>query len=111
MPHNIETEGEARLPERLAAMAHAQTFTDVFAEALIEKAREDTRVVAITAAMPTGTGLSKFQQHFPERFHDVGICEQHAVTFAAGLAARGMRPVCAIYSTFLQRGYDQLIHD
>ena len=111
MPHNIETEGEARLPERLAAMAHAQTFTDVFAEALIEKAREDTRVVAITAAMPTGTGLSKFQQHFPERFHDVGICEQHAVTFAAGLAARGMRPVCAMYSTFLQRGYDQLIHD
>ena len=111
MPHNVENEGEARLPEKLSAMAHAQTFTDAFAEALIEKAREDTRVVAITAAMPTGTGLSKFQQHFPERFHDVGICEQHAVTFAAGLAARGMRPVCAIYSTFLQRGYDQLIHD
>ena len=92
-------------------MPHAETFTDVFAEALIEKASEDDRIVAITAAMPTGTGLSKFQQQFPERFHDVGICEQHAVTFAAGLAARGMRPVCAIYSTFLQRAYDQLIHD
>jgi 1-deoxy-D-xylulose-5-phosphate synthase len=110
-PQYIEAEGEARPPERFSAMTQAETFTDVFAEALIEKAAEDTRVVAITAAMPTGTGLSKFQQRFPERFHDVGICEQHAVTFAAGLAARGMRPVCAIYSTFLQRGYDQLIHD
>ncbi|MDZ4857924.1 MAG: 1-deoxy-D-xylulose-5-phosphate synthase [Candidatus Hydrogenedentes bacterium] len=89
----------------------APTFTNVFADALIEAARKDPRVVAITAAMPTGTGLSKFEKEFPDRCFDVGICEQHAVTFGAGLATQGMRPVCAIYSTFLQRGYDQLIHD
>lgn len=89
----------------------ARTFTQVFVDALIEAAQEDSRIVGITAAMPTGTGLSKFEEHFPDRFFDVGICEQHAVTFAAGLAAAGMRPVCAIYSTFLQRGYDQYIHD
>ena len=89
----------------------AQTFTDAFAGAIVQAGIEDERVVAITAAMPTGTGLSKFEAAFPGRFFDVGICEQHAVTFAAGLAARGMRPVTAIYSTFLQRGYDQLIHD
>jgi 1-deoxy-D-xylulose-5-phosphate synthase len=87
------------------------TFTDVFADALIEAANEDARVCAITAAMPTGTGLSTFEKHFPERTFDVGICEQHAVTFAGGLASQGMRPVAAIYSTFLQRGYDQYIHD
>ncbi len=89
----------------------AATFTDAFAEALIEAAREDGRIVGITAAMPTGTGLAKFGEVFPDRFFDVGICEQHAVTFAAGLATQGMKPVAAIYSTFLQRGYDQLIHD
>ncbi|MBI5095705.1 MAG: 1-deoxy-D-xylulose-5-phosphate synthase [Candidatus Hydrogenedentes bacterium] len=89
----------------------AKSFTDVFADALIEAAKEDPCIVGITAAMPTGTGLSKFQTQFPDRFFDVGICEQHAVTFAAGLATQGMRPVCAIYSTFLQRGYDQYIHD
>lgn len=89
----------------------APTFTNVFADALIEAARQDSRVVAITAAMPTGTGLSKFEKEFPDRCFDVGICEQHAVTFSAGLATQGLKPVCAIYSTFLQRGYDQLIHD
>ena len=87
------------------------SFTDAFANALIHLAGSDPRIVGITAAMPTGTGLSKFEQAFPDRFHDVGICEQHAVTFAAGLAAEGLRPVTALYSTFLQRGYDQLIHD
>ncbi len=87
------------------------TFTNAFADAMIEAARENEKVVGITAAMPTGTGLSKFEKEFPERTFDVGICEQHAVTFAAGLATQGMRPVCAIYSTFLQRAYDQVIHD
>lgn len=89
----------------------AKTFTQVFADALIEAAQDDPRIVGITAAMPTGTGLSKFEENFPDRFFDVGICEQHAVTFAAGLAIAGLRPVCAIYSTFLQRAYDQYIHD
>ncbi len=88
-----------------------KTFTQVFADALIEAAYDDPRIVGITAAMPTGTGLSTFEQNFPDRFYDVGICEQHAVTFAAGLAAAGLKPVCAIYSTFLQRAYDQYIHD
>lgn len=110
-PKQVETEGEARLPERAKTMPPTKAFTDVFADALIELAEGDSRVVAITAAMPTGTGLNRFEERFPERFHDVGICEQHAVTFAAGLAARRMRPVCALYSTFLQRGYDQVIHD
>jgi 1-deoxy-D-xylulose-5-phosphate synthase len=87
------------------------SFTEAFASALIDCAKEDDRIVAITAAMPTGTGISKFEEHFPDRCFDVGICEQHAVTFAAGLATQGFRPVAAIYSTFLQRGYDQLIHD
>jgi 1-deoxy-D-xylulose-5-phosphate synthase len=87
------------------------SFTEVFATKLVELAKEDDRIVAITAGMPTGTGLDKFEAAFEDRFFDVGICEQHAVTFAAGLAARGMRPVAAIYSTFLQRAYDQFIHD
>jgi len=87
------------------------TFTDAFAEALIRAAEQDPRVCAITAAMPTGTGLSRFAARFPDRCFDVGICEQHAVTMAAGMAVSGLRPVAAIYSTFLQRGYDQLIHD
>lgn len=87
------------------------SFTDAFADKLVSLGGDDSRIVAITAAMPTGTGLSKFEQAHPERFYDVGICEQHAVTFAAGLAVEGLRPVVAIYSTFLQRGYDQLIHD
>ncbi len=87
------------------------SFTNVFAQALIAEATRDPAVCAITAAMPSGTGLDKFQQAFPDRIFDVGIAEQHAVTFAAGLAAQGMRPFCAIYSTFLQRAYDQVVHD
>ncbi|MES1984941.1 MAG: 1-deoxy-D-xylulose-5-phosphate synthase [Pseudomonadota bacterium] len=87
------------------------SYTGVFAKALIAEAQQDSRVCAITAAMPAGTGLDKFQELFPDRTFDVGIAEQHAVTFAAGLAAQGMRPFCAIYSTFLQRAYDQVVHD
>ncbi len=87
------------------------TFTQAFGEAAIEAANEDERVVAITAAMPDGTGLTKFSQVHPTRYFDVGIAEQHAVTFAAGLAAGGMKPFCVIYSTFLQRGFDQVLHD
>ncbi|WP_037501018.1 1-deoxy-D-xylulose-5-phosphate synthase [Sphingomonas jaspsi] len=87
------------------------SYTAVFAEALAAEARRDEKVVAITAAMPSGTGLDKFGQEFPERTFDVGIAEQHAVTFAAGMAAQGHRPFCAIYSTFLQRAYDQVVHD
>ncbi len=87
------------------------SYTAVFAKALCDEARRDDKIIAITAAMPSGTGLDKFQAEFPERTFDVGIAEQHAVTFAAGLAAKGFRPFCAIYSTFLQRAYDQLVHD
>jgi 1-deoxy-D-xylulose-5-phosphate synthase len=87
------------------------SYTSVFAKALIAEAQRDPKIVAITAAMPSGTGLDKFEQAFPERMFDVGIAEQHAVTFAAGLAAQGMRPFAAIYSTFLQRAYDQVVHD
>ena len=86
-------------------------YTDAFSDALIKVARGNPRIVAITAAMKSGTGLNAFEKHFPERFFDVGIAEQHAVTFAGGLAIQGMKPVCAIYSTFLQRAYDQVIHD
>ncbi len=86
-------------------------YQDVFADTVIQLANDDPRVVAITAAMPTGTSLARFQAVHPERFFDVGIAEQHAVTFAAGLAAEGMRPVVGIYSTFLQRAYDQIVHD
>jgi 1-deoxy-D-xylulose-5-phosphate synthase len=86
-------------------------YQDVFADTIIQLANDDPRVVAITAAMPTGTSLARFQAVHPERFFDVGIAEQHAVTFAAGLAAEGMRPVVGIYSTFLQRAYDQIVHD
>jgi len=87
------------------------SYTSVFARSLIAEATRDERVCAITAAMPSGTGLDRFAEAFPERAFDVGIAEQHAVTFAAGLAAQGMRPFCAIYSTFLQRAYDQVVHD
>ncbi|MBN2393324.1 MAG: 1-deoxy-D-xylulose-5-phosphate synthase [Anaerolineae bacterium] len=87
------------------------TYSQVFGNTMLEMAQADKRVVAITAAMPAATGLADFAEKFPERFFDVGIAEQHAVTFAAGLAAQGMRPVAAIYSSFLQRAYDQLIHD
>ena len=87
------------------------SYTKVFAEALVAEAERDERIVAITAAMPSGTGLDLFASRFPKRFFDVGIAEQHAVTFAAGLAAEGFRPFAAIYSTFLQRAYDQVVHD
>ncbi len=86
-------------------------YQNVFGDALVAAAASDPRICAITAAMPSGTGLDKFAAAYPERFFDVGIAEQHAVTFAAGLAAQGMRPFCAIYSTFLQRAYDQVVHD
>jgi 1-deoxy-D-xylulose-5-phosphate synthase len=87
------------------------SYTQVFADALVAEAQNDPKVVAITAAMPSGTGLDRFQKAFPDRCFDVGIAEQHAVTFAAGLAAQGFRPWAAIYSTFLQRAYDQVVHD
>ena len=89
----------------------APSYTGVFADSLIREAEADTRIVAVTAAMAAGTGLDKFQKRFPARFFDVGIAEQHGVTFCAGMAAAGLRPFCAIYSTFLQRGYDQVVHD
>ncbi|WP_052018069.1 1-deoxy-D-xylulose-5-phosphate synthase [Agrobacterium albertimagni] len=91
--------------------AKAPSYTRVFADALIAEAEKDDRIVAITAAMAAGTGVDRFGAAFPDRTFDVGIAEQHAVTFAAGLAAAGMKPFCAIYSTFLQRAYDQIVHD
>ena len=91
--------------------SHTPSFTSVFARTLVEEARRDDRICAITAAMPSGTGVDVFQKAFPERSFDVGLAEQHAVTFAAGLAADGMKPFAAIYSTFLQRAYDQIVHD
>jgi 1-deoxy-D-xylulose-5-phosphate synthase len=97
--------------EQAKAPAGPPSYTSVFARALIAEAEKDERICAITAAMPSGTGLDKFEAIFPERSFDVGIAEQHAVTFAAGLAAQGMRPFCAIYSTFLQRAFDQVVHD
>jgi 1-deoxy-D-xylulose-5-phosphate synthase len=91
--------------------ASAPTYTQVFGQTLLELAAKNPRIVAVTAAMPEGTGLSGFAQAYPERFFDVGIAEQHAVTFAAGLAVEGFKPVVAVYSTFLQRAYDQVLHD
>ncbi len=91
--------------------ASAPTYSNVFATALTAEAEADGAIVAVNAAMPSGTGLDKFEERFPERCFDVGIAEQHAVTFAAGLAAEGIKPFCAIYSTFLQRAYDQIVHD
>jgi len=93
------------------AKAGAPTYTRVFADSLIAEAKADPRIVAVTAAMPSGTGLDLFGKAFPERTFDVGIAEQHAVTFAAGLAAEGLKPFAVIYSTFLQRAYDQVVHD
>ena len=98
-------------PRPAGTLAPPDRYQDVFAKTLIEIANTDERVVGITAAMPSGTSLGKFEKIHPDRFFDVGIAEQHAVTFAAGLATQGLRPVCAIYSTFLQRAYDQIIHD
>jgi 1-deoxy-D-xylulose-5-phosphate synthase len=96
---------------QVKAPSNAPSFTKVFAQALIREAEDDPRVVAVTAAMPDGTGLNLFARHFPKRVFDVGIAEQHAVTYCAGMAAGGLKPFCAIYSTFLQRGYDQVVHD
>ena len=96
---------------QVKTQAKAPTYTRVFADSLIAEARKDKKIVAITAAMPDGTGLDRFAKEFPERTFDVGIAEQHAVTFAAGLACEGMKPFAAIYSTFLQRAYDQVVHD
>jgi len=96
---------------QLKTEAPAPSYTKVFASALLKLAREDERIVAITAGMPSGTGLDAFSREFPDRFFDVGIAEQHAITFAAGMATGGMHPVTAIYSTFLQRGYDQILLD
>src|SRR3954447_9030491 len=97
--------------EQVKAPPGPPSYTKVFANALIAEAEADERIVAVNAAMPTGTGLDKLAQQFPDRMLDVGIAEQHAVTFAAGMATEGMKPFCAIYSTFLQRAYDQVVHD
>lgn len=104
-PFNLET------GEFIKAKSNGPTYTQVFASALVEEARRDDKIVAITAAMPSGTGLDHFAEYFPHRTFDVGIAEQHAVTFAAGLATEGLKPFCTIYSTFLQRGFDQIVHD
>lgn len=93
------------------APSNAPSYTSVFAKSLIQHARQDDKIVAVTAAMPSGTGLDKFAAEFPDRTFDVGIAEQHAVTFAAGMATEGLKPFTAIYSTFLQRAYDQIVHD
>ncbi len=103
-PFDIKTGHPLKVKEK-------SNYTDVFANIMVKLGRRNQKVVAITAAMPDGTGLNKFRQEFPERFFDVGIAEEHAVTFAAGLAAGGLYPIVTIYSSFLQRGYDQMIHD
>ncbi|WP_400084959.1 1-deoxy-D-xylulose-5-phosphate synthase [Yoonia sp. R78084] len=97
--------------EQKKAPSNAPSYTSVFAESLLKHAASDPKICAVTAAMPDGTGLNKFMERYASRCFDVGIAEQHAVTFSAGLAAGGMRPFCALYSTFLQRGYDQVVHD
>ncbi len=98
-------------PETGKTLAGQTTYSEVFANTLVQLANEDPRVVAVTAAMPNGTGLDHFRPHHPRRYFDVGIAEEHAVIFAAGMATRGFRPVCAIYSTFLQRAFDPIVHD
>ena len=97
--------------EQKKSISNAPSYTNVFSKALLKEAAKDQRVCAVTAAMPDGTGLNLFAERYPSRCFDVGIAEQHGVTFSAGLAAGGMKPFCAIYSTFLQRGYDQVVHD
>jgi 1-deoxy-D-xylulose-5-phosphate synthase len=110
-PHGAGSNGDALAPPTRPSMPRNPSYTSVFVAELIDLAKDDPRIVAITAGMPTGTGLSKFQAAYPDRFHDVGIAEQHAVTMASGLAIGGMRPVVALYSTFLQRAFDQTVHD
>ncbi len=102
---------DIRTGKQTKAPANAPSYTKVFAQSLIREAEEDPKIVAVTAAMPDGTGLDLFGERFPARCFDVGIAEQHAVTFCAGMAAGGLKPIAAIYSTFLQRGYDQVVHD
>jgi 1-deoxy-D-xylulose-5-phosphate synthase len=97
--------------EQKKSPSNAPSYTSVFAKALMNEASRDDKIVAVTAAMPDGTGLNLFAERFPRRCFDVGIAEQHAVTFSAGMAAGGLKPFCALYSTFLQRGYDQVVHD
>jgi 1-deoxy-D-xylulose-5-phosphate synthase len=105
-------EPETGSPTATAGMTTGHiSYTEAFSRGICTLAEEDARIIAITAAMPEGTGLTEFSRRFPERFVDVGICEQHAVTFAAGLATQGFRPVVAVYSSFLQRAYDQIVHD
>lgn len=104
-------EPETGQAKKFAALSSLPTYTDVFGATLCRMAKDDSRIIAITAAMPEGTGTACFAERYPDRFVDVGICEQHAVTFAAGLATQGLRPFVAIYSTFLQRSYDQIVHD
>ena len=103
-PFNVKT-GEMK------SKASGPSNTDIFADTILEAAKEDPAITAVTAAMPAGTGLQKFGEEFPDRFYDVGIEEEHAVTFCAGMASRGLKPVFAVYSTFLQRGFDQILHD
>ena len=102
---------EAETGAKLSGQKNAPTYTEVFGHTLVELAETDQKIIAVTAAMPEGTGLVPFSKKFPDRFFDVGIAEQHGVTFAAGLALEGFKPVVAIYSTFLQRAYDQIVHD
>jgi 1-deoxy-D-xylulose-5-phosphate synthase len=102
---------DIRTGEQAKPPSNAPSYTKIFAKSLIREAEDDPRITAVTAAMPDGTGLDLFAERFPERCFDVGIAEQHAVTFCAGMAAGGLKPVAAIYSTFLQRGYDQVVHD
>src|SRR3989338_2105426 len=109
-PFNVKTGEKVKSPTE-SKKGGEITYTQAFTQAILELAREDEKVVAITAAMSSGTGLDQFAKEFPDRFFDVGIAEQHAVTFAGALAKGGLKPVCAIYSTFLQRSQDQLIHD
>ncbi|MBI2265129.1 MAG: 1-deoxy-D-xylulose-5-phosphate synthase [Armatimonadetes bacterium] len=99
------------IPDKASLESKKPVYTDIFANTLIDLAKENRKIIGITAAMPSGTGLSKFQKEFPNRYFDVGIAENHAVVFAAGLACQGFKPVCAVYSTFLQRAYDPVVHD
>ncbi len=110
-PSKYHSAGKFEICSGAMCKSSGQSFTEVFSNKLVELARKDEKIVAITAAMPGGTGLEKFSEEFPKRFFDTGIAEEHAVGFAAGLARGGFRPVVAIYSTFLQRSFDQIIHD
>ena len=110
-PTSFHGVGKLKAEDETPPRSKPPTYTEIFANTLVELAAKDKRIVGITAAMPEGTGLALMRERFPERFFDVGIAEEHAVTLAAGMAAEGLRPVVAIYSTFLQRAYDQIIHD